>query len=469
MVDIEFNSSYARIQQFSYDVYQSLRDVLYWQPEGYYFSEAYRSGRWDGKYYLVNKNKYGIVFPTGLLSLASGKLKADGFNVAVHDKRVKDFPVKDLTWIGHDLRDYQVEARDAAIRATRGMWANATGSGKMLLAASFVQAIGGKATIAVLSKEALNNTADEFEASISGCGIGRWGGGEKTVDWITVTTHTSFGQAATKDNALTRHIMDSSVIIFDEAHHIAANTYYNTMLRCNAYYKIGMTGTPFRGDNKDLKLLAATGKKIYSLPTVELQERGFALKAKIRFIKSKAPDHVPLNQLLLMRADSVYRHGIMLNKFRNEMAIAIARHHHEKGDIVLLTVERAEHGRLLSEMTGWPYVDGSTHSKLRGELQGKFTRGEIRVLIASRIYNQSANFPLLAVMINLAGFSPKAAVIQKLGRVIRTAEGKNLAYMYDFYDHWESKLKKHSDKRVSYLKEEGHTVEVVDSVEDVIN
>lgn len=457
---LEFDSSNAYLP-YSPQVLSVLKKVMYWQPEGYFFSEAYKSGKWDGKYYLVSKAGNRIAFPTGLLSLAIQALRGAGIEVNSVDKRDFSFERKELSWIGVDLRDYQEEAKEAAIKATRGIWANATGSGKMLLAASFAQKIGGKTTIAVLTKEALSNTADELQASIGGCGIGRWGGGKKTTDWITVTTHKSFSQAFSKESELSEHVQSSSVVIFDEVHHAAADSFYKAMMRSSAIYKIGMSGTPFRGDKKDLKIMAATGRRIYDLPTTELQERGFAIKAKITFVNSEAPDHLPYGSLLRLDAQSLYKEGVMFNMRRNRKAIELAKKHSEDGHIVLLTVERAEHGQLISRLTGWPYVDGKSKTDEREEIQRQFTDGEIPVLVASRIYNQSANFPKLSVLINLAGFSPQAAIIQKLGRIIRTSAGKEEAFFYDFYDNWEDKLRNHSDRRISHLRKEGHEVAVV--------
>ena len=106
-------------------------------------------------------------------------------------------------------------------------------------------------------------------------------------------------------------------------------------------------------------------------------------------------------------------------------------------------------------------MDGKSKTDEREEIQRQFTDGEIPVLVASRIYNQSANFPKLSVLINLAGFSPQAAIIQKLGRIIRTSAGKEEAFFYDFYDNWEDKLRNHSDRRISHLRKEGHEVAVV--------
>ncbi|MBW7846444.1 MAG: hypothetical protein H3C45_12585, partial [Bacteroidia bacterium] len=129
------------------------KTFLYWQPEGYYFSEAYKKGHWDGKYYLFKVTKDGVRFPTGLLSFVAGKLRAKGYDLEIIDVRKKEFETKDLVWVGKELRDYQLDALNKAVESSRGIWANATGSGKMLLAASLVQSIGVKTIVTVLTKE----------------------------------------------------------------------------------------------------------------------------------------------------------------------------------------------------------------------------------------------------------------------------------------------------------------------------
>lgn len=76
----------------------------------------------------------------------------------------------------------------------------------------------------------------------------------------------------------------------------------------------------------------------------------------------------------------------------------------------------------------------------------------------SRIYNESADLPILNVVVNCSGGKSGIAVIQRIGRALRTHHSKDRAIIYDFNDIFSAKLEKHSDERVKVIKKEGHKI-----------
>ncbi len=80
---------------------------------------------------------------------------------------------------------------------------------------------------------------------------------------------------------------------------------------------------------------------------------------------------------------------------------------------------------------------GRCHSALSGQANHNtlraFRENEIRVLIACRSLDEGIDVPDAGIGIVLSGASTRRQRIQRLGRILRTAEGKEQAALYYFY------------------------------------
>lgn len=77
------------------------------------------------------------------------------------------------------------------------------------------------------------------------------------------------------------------------------------------------------------------------------------------------------------------------------------------------------------------------HSKLRkkdkDEMLSKFKNGEADIMLSVKSLDEGTNVPDCDTAIIMSGSSVKRQVIQRLGRILRTAEGKELASVYQLY------------------------------------
>ena len=62
-----------------------------------------------------------------------------------------------------------------------------------------------------------------------------------------------------------------------------------------------------------------------------------------------------------------------------------------------------------------------------------FREGKIDILVSTTIIARGKNFPLLKYMINAADMDSQEKNIQFLGRLVRTHEGKDKAYLDDIW------------------------------------
>jgi superfamily II DNA or RNA helicase len=76
-----------------------------------------------------------------------------------------------------------------------------------------------------------------------------------------------------------------------------------------------------------------------------------------------------------------------------------------------------------------------------------FRELKIDVLIANKIVDEGVDFPMMETLILASGGKAEHRQIQRIGRVMRTHEGKERATVFDFLDQG-FYLSKHSEGRL---------------------
>jgi superfamily II DNA or RNA helicase len=218
-----------------------------------------------------------------------------------------------------------------------------------------------------------------------------------------------------------------------------------------------MSGTAYRKDSKGIMLSACTGKVIYRKKASALQKEEFLAPSIIRFVQSPPPSHVTLPELIKMAKEDVYMNAIVLNEPRNKLLFRFLSEF--KDESIAISVRLIEHGEILSALTGIPFLNGKSSTKERKVIRDGLKSGEIKRVIGTSLIDQSVDFPLLKVFLNWAGYSPRVAQIQRLGRILRLSQGKT-AYFIDLVDSWNSKMLRHSKQRISFMRKESLDVQV---------
>lgn len=428
--------------------HSAMKSLLSYTVQGHQFTEAFKKGVWDGTKTLYKKN----TFPTGLASVVYEHLAKVGYQVAVTDTR--KLPPASLDtgqWAGHSLRDYQAEAVREAIKATRGNIVVGTGGGKMTIAAAIVHELRRPALIFVNNVEALHDTTKEFQSALPDVEIGQVGDGVFSPKPVTIATIQSAFKGKLDDV-----LASAAVLILDEVHHSAADTWFKLAQRSPAHYKFGMTGTLNRQDEKDIFLRAFSGKTLVRFPVRSLIEMGYLSDVDVYFHPIDYPGD--LDELNKLSPQGRYLAGIVNNGYRNDRIARILQRNPDVSSVVL--INRIEHGELLAAQLGCPFVYGGTPKAVRRRVKEGINSGEITRVVATSLYDESVNNPKWKLCINAAGFSPENAQIQRLGRILRPIPGIR-AQFHDFVDQFNSKLKRHSNLRIAYLRDEGHPVSVV--------
>lgn len=461
---LKFDSTWVEvIGKIPKDVLLKVKSVTSYKPDGYQFMESFKSGRWDGNYHLFESSYGNQRFPLGMIHDVVEIFKSQkDLKYELLDFRKR--PGIKFQWMWNDsfrnLRDYQKEAVEVAKKRTRGIIRLPTGSGKMLVAAKIIQELGHKAMIFVVTEEAVRDTYEEFCEAILGAKIGRWSSSKKEVGDITVATIQSLyekNRAGAKE--LFEMFKQCDVVIFDEVHATGAYEYYNIAKLSSAYYKFGQSGTPYRGDGKDILLQAATGRIIYKKTTKELQSMGYLAESKVIFFRAKMPSNHTHETLAELQPHDKYRATIIENDHRNALIKEVFKKYANLPTLVI--VKHEQHLKFLSDYLGIPLVYGKSSKGYRKAVQDQLRIGNMWAVVATKIYDQSVNIPALKIAINCAGHSPKNAQIQRLGRILRQSGGEGALFI-DFWDEFNESPLLHSKNRFEYLKEEGHEIEILD-------
>lgn len=113
------------------------------------------------------------------------------------------------------------------------------------------------------------------------------------------------------------------------------------------------------------------------------------------------------------------------------------------------------------------YLHGSDPGDYRQQVLDAVRRGEVQVLIGTRILDEGIDLPNVRFLILAGGGKAGHVVIQKVGRGMRAAEGKDRLTVFDFMDEGRY-LGVHSiARRKTYLGQQVYTL-VESTLEDLL-
>ena len=162
------------------------------------------------------------------------------------------------------LRDYQNEALNNWCRAHyRGVLVLPTAAGKTFIALKAIQQLKVQTLILVPTLDLI----DQWKKRVKDClnlEAGAVGGGENTVRMVTVTTYDS---ALIHAEQLGNKFM---LLVFDEVHHLASTGYIQIAEMYTAPYRMGLTATYERRDQRHSLLSQLVGDPVYSIDVEEL-------------------------------------------------------------------------------------------------------------------------------------------------------------------------------------------------------
>lgn len=400
-------------------------------------------------------------------------------NYSKHTKKRISVIIKDLRIFNTDviempeyllthktLRPYQELGKKEFLIKKIAMLKMATGSGKTLTAIEIIRTLKTKTLIIVNRVELLNQWKKELEDNL-GLKIGIIGNGKIDIQDVTVATIQTIVKHLSKYKDYLKTI---NFCIIDECHNINDKSYYQFSQKLvNTKYRLGLSGTPKRGDDKSMYLNAICGNICYTIKADKLIKENVLEKPKIIFIKNYMSKKCITEKTLNLKTglinetekyNNVYDNFIVTNNERNNLIQQIViKHNKEK---ILILVKKVEHGNFLANLLNVNYLNGSTNKKERTKLLQDFKDGTINILIGTlSIFSEGLDIPTLKILINVSGSKSDNKTIQTLGRLLRKHNDKDYCIYYDFVDE-HNMLKNASRHRIRALKKEAHEINYID-------
>lgn len=228
-------------------------------------------------------------------------------------------------------------------------------------------------------------------------------------------------------------------ILVHNCHTTAAKIAWESGIKSpNAYYRYGMSATPWRDDGKDILLEAITNvrKPHLSITASKLIEKGKLTPCTINFIQ--------INKIFDWTGNynSFYSKSIIENEYRNNIIINKAIEMYKNNRTILILIKSIKHGNIiLNKLLQNDFLNdkvkflyGSTDLEERTNILNDVKQGKIKILIASTLADQGLDLPILDCLILAGGGRSSTRAFQRVGRVIRLYANKQNAIVFDFKD-----------------------------------
>jgi DNA excision repair protein ERCC-3 len=129
-------------------------------------------------------------------------------------------------------------------------------------------------------------------------------------------------------------------------------------------------------------------------------------------------------------------------------------------DQVLIIGQYLDQLQRVAERFGAPLLTGKTPTREREQLYAAFRRGEVRLLVVSKVANFSIDLPDASVAIQISGtFGSRQEEAQRLGRILRPKHAGVLAHFYSLVTR-ETRDQEFAANRQLFLTEQGYRYDI---------
>jgi superfamily II DNA or RNA helicase len=242
---------------------------------------------------------------------------------------------------------------------------------------------------------------------------------------------------------------------WDECHTSSVGSkWYSVCNKINAFFRYGGTGSLPIEDEKSMKLLSVTGEVIHKVTSQELEKQKLIARPIISIYTINKP-----KVSKELRWHDIYYSGIVTNNIRNKIIVKLIK----ENEKVLCLVTRLEHGsillkELLKEGVKSEFIHGVNNVSIRQKAFSDLEKGKLDCVISSSISDEGVNCPKIETVVLAGAGASEIKLIQRLGRGMRIAEGKDSFKVIDFQDNTHKILLLHSMRRQKKYRNESFQV-----------
>lgn len=364
----------------------------------------------------------------------------------------KTYPPIEKRELPEYLRPHQISIIESCLKKVRGVVKSPTGSGKSVCIAELVRQLGeeGNILITVPSRLLLYQMKKDIEEYFNkvyniDIEVGYVGDGHREFAPITVGIAKSLSTCDSQgwfDNVYTW--------IFDEVHKAANETAWKLSEKlANRRFSLGFSATPWVNNDLNTLISGLFGPTIVDIEEKDMIDQKVIMQPLILYYnapKGYAPPSLLKKEYSHWVYNQLYNHLIVNNTMRNHLIAKLADEYIEmkKGPLVIIvnkvgTTSKSgiSHAELILDQLDnkLPIIHGGTKSKEQKEVLEALSKYEISGVIAGpEVLSAGVSISSISCLILAGGGRVDNTLIQRIGRVLRVAEGKDRPLVIDFID-----------------------------------
>jgi DNA excision repair protein ERCC-3 len=299
--------------------------------------------------------------------------------------------------------------------------------------------------------------------------IAEYTGNSKSVAPVTVATYQIITWRPDRDSEFPHFKLFRErpwgLIIYDEVHLLPAPVFRVTA-ELQAVRRLGLTATLVREDGEEDAVFSLVGPKRYDVPWKDLENKGWIAGAFCTEIRIDMPENLKIPYAVATRREK-YRIASE-NPLKNDAVVQLIENHRDDQILVI--------GQYISQLEGLarflkaPLITGKAPNSERERIYGAFKRGEVRVIVVSKVANFAIDLPDASMAIQVSGsFGSRQEEAQRLGRILRPKDRNS--WFYTLVSRYTVE-EEFAANRQQFLAEQGYKYSIqhwtVDEMEAVV-
>jgi DNA excision repair protein ERCC-3 len=323
-------------------------------------------------------------------------------------------------------RDYQVEAAQSVYGkggsgAGYGVVVLPCGSGKTVVGMLVMSLLKTNTLVLTTNVAAVHQWIEELldKTDLESKDIAEYTGDSKSVAPVTIATYQIITWRPDRDADFPHFRLFRErawgLIVYDEVHLLPAPVFRVTA-ELQAVRRLGLTATLIREDGAENAVFSLVGPKRYDVPWKDLEGKGWIAEAICTEIRLDLPEEQRIPYAV---ATSREKYRIASENPQKEgVVLQLIENHPE--DQILVIGQYISQLESLARLLKVPLITGKTPNPERERIYGAFKRGEVRVIVVSRVANFAIDLPDASMAVQVSGsFGSRQEEAQRLGRILR--------------------------------------------------
>ena len=387
--------------------------------------------------------------------------------VALIDGEPLDVSLRTTTVTGRklEIREYQSGAAQALVGDKGpgtgfGTIVLPCGAGKTIVGMQIMDMLKTSTLIITTNISAVHQWIDELldKTNLTADQIAEYTGESKTIKQVTVATYQVLTWRPDKEGPYPHfsifHERPWGLIIYDEVHMLPAPV-FRVVADLQAVRRVGLTATLVREDGCEGYVFSLVGPKRYDVPWKELERDQWIATAECIEVRIDLPAYQEIDyavagvrekhKIASMNPDKLPVVSQIIKKFPEDKILVIGQYLQQLDEIV--------------KELKCPIITGKTPTAERDRIYNEFRKGNIRVLVVSKVANFAIDLPDASLAIQVSGtFGSRQEEAQRLGRILRPKERKSRFFTLITRNTVEEEF---GSNRQKFLAEQGYEYKIV--------